>query len=118
MKWSILVISFCGFFVPVFADKNSGQLQHNPFRQPKVIIEPRNTKTPANTRSEAPLELDLRAIIVSKSMPMVNLGGKIITVGEEIDGLLLVSVSPGEAVFLLNGVKHTLVIGSNKLEKR
>ncbi len=118
LKCYILVITFCGFSVSALASQNAGQLQHNPFSQPKLMVESPSTNKSHITKNEMPITLDLRAIIVSKSMPMVNLGGEIMTVGEEVGGLRLLSVSEGEAVFLWNGTRHTLIIGSNKLEER
>lgn len=80
----------------------AGQLQRNPFRVPIELDAP--VAAAGGPQMELrPDTLDLRATLVAGERSVVNLGGSILSLGEEIEGYRLVSVSEGEALFIKDG---------------
>jgi len=90
----------------------SSSLQHNPFRKPQTVTHQRPPlAAPKPAEQEQPPQLELRATLVSRMRPLVNVGGTIVIVGEEIEGFRLLEVGEGEAVFGKGKKKYTLSIG-------
>lgn len=78
-------------------------LHRNPFRVPIELV-----GGPIAERTTSRVEagrgtLDLRATLVAGRRSSVNLGGSILSLGDEVAGYRLVSVREGEAVFYKDG---------------
>lgn len=73
-------------------------LAHDPFMRPALVEHP---PAPAQPESAPPLEL--RAILAAGSASSVDVGGRIVHVGEEIEGFRLTAVSEDGAVFERGG---------------
>ena len=80
----------------------AGPLQRNPFRVPIELGGPTAQRAVSQSGS-TPESFDLRATLVAGGRSFVNLGGSILSLGEEIAGYRLVSVREGEAVFWKDG---------------
>ncbi len=90
-------------------------LQHNPFLRPNLealgaqSVQPagaasgrndgQREKTIAKNRAAFEEPLELRAILHAGRESLVNVGGVILGIGEEVDGYRLVKVEEREAVF-------------------
>lgn len=96
-----------------YADEHLIKLQNNPFRLPEIVTrkpEPVVVQVvPVVVEPEA-VELDLIATLVSENNPMVIVNGELLAIGEEIDGLRLLLVREGEAVFSAKGKRYTFSI--------
>ena len=83
----------------------------NPFGQPDILkYKPQVTTPRSNTVSvdenNVP-ELKLTATLISVSEPMVIVNERLLQVGEEIEGMQLMLVDEGRAVFKFRGKLHT-----------
>ena len=103
----------------LMADSSAMTLRNNPFSQPekKEVVAIQESHEHEHEEQATPATKELRAVVVSNTVPMVNLDGEIIKVGEDIDGFKLLSVKEGEAVFEWQGKPYTLTLGSNDLEE-
>lgn len=94
-----LIISI-GFVTapPAASDEQPGELSTNPFARPawvsEALVESANQQSNI-TRGR----IDLRAILIAGEQSLVNVGGKIIAIGEEADGHVLLSITDDHAVF-------------------
>jgi len=73
-------------------------LANDPFLRPQLIEPPE----PAPAEAASP-PLELRAILSAGDASRVDIGGRIVRVGEEIDGFTLISVSEDDALFERGG---------------
>ena len=97
---------------PAFgADSEILGLNNNPFSRPEIFNAP--PPPPPTTdplgRGEQ-VELNLTATMVSDVNPMVMVDGELLRIGERIQGLKLISVMEGKAVFSGKGRKFTFEI--------
>jgi len=88
-------------------------LLNNPFTRPEVLkLKP----PPPAPRPEVVIlppeevELELTATMVSKVAPMVVVDGKLLALGEEVEGMKLIAVLEGKAVFARDGKKYSFEI--------
>jgi hypothetical protein len=86
------------------AGDGSGDLKSNPFDQPAPV-----EKVPVETPAAVNV-LELRGIMIAGSRSQANIGGVIISIGEEIDGYKLLSVKPQHVVLVKNGVQKILAV--------
>lgn len=105
----ILALLGCMLTTPAFGDNY--QLVHNPFVHPPLSA---GAPTSTVTDSAGRLRPELRATLVSATDSMVNVGGKLLSIGEEVDGYRLISVSEGQAIFEKNGVQVTVLVSGNQ----
>ena len=73
-------------------------LANDPFVRPQLVEHP--AQEPAQSTSPS---LELRAILSAGDASRVDIGGRIVRVGEEVDGFTLVSVSEDGALFEQGG---------------
>ena len=94
-------------------DVSHARLENNPFNRPEVL-KPKPPPPPAPVVQPLPspeeVELDLTATMVSKTSPMVVVDGELLGIGERIQGLKLIAVMEGKAVFSRGGRKFTFEI--------
>jgi hypothetical protein len=92
-------------------------LHNNPFSQPKKQEVAAIQESELYRQDDVlPPSMILRAVIVSDTMPMANLDGKIMMIGEEVDGIKLLSVKEGGAIFEWQGRTYPLNLGNNDLD--
>jgi hypothetical protein len=88
-------------------------LLNNPFTRPEVL---KPKPPPPAPRPEVVIlppeevELELTATMVSKVAPMVVVDGKLLALGEEVEGMKLIAVLEGKAVFARDGKKYSFEI--------
>jgi len=91
-------------------------LRKNPFSQPEVVKAP-PPPPPVAVEIAVPAEevrLDLTATMVSLTNPMVIVDGELLTIGERIEGLKLIAVMEGSAIFSRDGKKYTFAIDDRR----
>ena len=100
------------------ADVELLTLHKNPFSQPEIINKP-PPPPPVAAAIVLPAEevkLDLSATMVSASNPMVVVDGELLAIGDKIEGLKLIAVMEGSAVFTRGGKKYSFAV--DDLRKR
>ena len=97
------------FTVDVVADETAYVLQTNPFARP-FVEKPEQRDSVQEPEPSALQGLQLRAIMTAGPESLVNVGGKIVGIGEEIEGYRLVTVDHEQAVFSKHGKLITLTL--------
>ncbi len=94
----LLVLAACA--LPAFA---ADGLSHDPFVRPPLTAPGAPLQNQAGGKRlagpEAPWNPKLTAVMVAGKDSLVDIDGRIINIGEEIDGYYLIKVMEGEAVF-------------------
>lgn len=104
--------TFVGLLCPAlacFAATPDPQLHIDPFERPAlagVSLKPANNTDP---RRES-WQPKLRATMRWPDGSMVNLEGRLVTLGEDIDGFRLIEVRERSAVFVKNGLTYPLTM--------
>lgn len=95
-------------------------LNHNPFKRPDILRAKPQARQPAPRPAAAPQKIDfeLTATLVSESTPMVVVDGKLLGIGETINGFELIAVTEGSAVFTRQGKKYSLTVAEDNDEPR
>ena len=92
-------------------------LRNNPFSRPEVL-KPKPPPPPAPVVKQVlpPEEvvLDLTATMVSETAPMVVVDGELLGIGDRIEGMKLIAVMEGKAVFARNGKKYAFEISPDR----
>lgn len=95
----------------VVAEETVYMLQSNPFARP-FVEKPTEAKPMPAPKLPSLQDLELRATMVAKGNSFANVGGKILGIGEEIEGYRLVSVESEKAVFSKGDKFITLTLNS------
>ncbi|MDX1698100.1 MAG: hypothetical protein R3308_07415 [Thiohalobacterales bacterium] len=87
-------------------------LQTNPFLRPALAA----PAQPGIVQAETPdtVTLDLRATMVAGSMSQANIGGKIVGLGEEVNGYRLLEVHVRRVVLEREGTRREIAIAELK----
>ena len=91
-------------------------LRNNPFSQPEVVNKP-PPPPPVVAEIVLPAEevkLDLSATMVSATNPMVVVDGELLAIGDKIEGLKLIAVMEGSAVFARGGKKYSFAVDDQR----
>lgn len=91
-------------------------LRKNPFSQPEVVKKP-PPPPPVAVEIVLPVEeveLNLSATMVSATNPMVIVDGELLTIGDRIEGLQLIAVMEGSAIFSRGGKKYSFAIDDRR----
>jgi len=91
-------------------------LSKNPFSQPEVVKAP-PPPPPVAVEIVLPVEeveLNLSATMVSATNPMVIVDGELLTIGDRIEGLQLIAVMEGSAIFSRGGKKYSFAIDDRR----
>ena len=100
------------------ADVELRTLRKNPFSQPEVVNKPPPPPPPpVVARVVLPAEevkLDLSATMVSATNPMVVVDGELLAIGDRIEGLKLIAVMEGSAVFTRGGKKYSFAVDDQR----
>jgi len=102
MHTHAIVSVYAVAFLFVWSDPGSAAapvLKLDPFEEPAEIKEQRSVLTGQQISEYGVWNPELRATMRSSSGAMANINGKIIKVGEEVAGFLLVDVSERSAIF-------------------
>lgn len=117
-KITCIVFAFCSYFtLPSLAQESAGfsvapELHRDPFEKPGDAIaitpETADEAVVSTTQETAPREHflwrpELRGIIRSEDVAIVNIGGKMLGLGEEIEGFTLINVKERTVVFEKDG---------------
>lgn len=89
---------------PVTKDAAPDPFDRRPLQ--KLVARAAQGASPESARAA-----DLRAIIVTRTRSLVNLGGTVIEVGESHEGYRLVSVQETQATFVKDGTQFVLALG-------
>ena len=100
--------------VPLLAQTDLIELRKDPFRQPDILkYQPPNPvarqSQEQNDNSEAP-QLKLTATLISVSEPMVIVNNQLLHIGDEIEGMRLILIDEGRAIFRHRGKNHELTL--------
>ncbi|MGI9295617.1 MAG: hypothetical protein ACR2PS_16680 [Pseudomonadales bacterium] len=93
--------------LPTAAATQQRTIKHNPFERPDFTTA-RNQTAIEEQQPEPQKLLQLRAVLYSSTTPLVNINGRILAVGEEIDGFLLQEVSEDGAILVKDEVQIML----------
>jgi hypothetical protein len=91
-------------------------LQKNPFSRPEAV-KPPPPPPPVVVETVVPpeeVELDLTATMVSATNPMVIVDGELLAIGDRIEGLKLIAVMEGSAIFARDGKKYSFAIDDSR----
>ena len=104
----IICVSWIGVSI---AETEMLTLRNNPFSRPEIVRAPPPPPPVVDplARGEQ-IELKLTATMVSDSTPMAVVEGELIGIGDRIQGLKLIAVMEGKAVFRGKGRKFTFEI--------
>ena len=99
------------------AERDMLTLHNNPFSRPQVL-KPKPPPPPAPVVQPVlppeEIELEVTATMVSKSMPMAVVDGELLGIGDRIEGMKLIAVMEGKAVFMRNGRKYSFEINGGR----
>ena len=99
------------------AERDMLVLQKNPFSRPEVL-KPKPPPPPAPVVKPVlppeEVELNLTATMVSKNAPMAVVDGELLGIGDRIEGMKLIAVMEGRAVFTRNGKKYSFEINDGR----
>jgi hypothetical protein len=112
----LLAISCACFASNLVAAPDLLSLRNNPFSRPEIVNAPPPPPPVAPIVVLPPEEvvLDLTATMVSKTVPMVIVDGELLAIGDEIEGLKLIEVMEGRAVFARAGKKYSFMIADDR----
>lgn len=116
-RYLLFVLLATWFVVCAMAANADPGLRHDPFARP--IIEPTPTAAAApGATGASEWKPQLRAVMLARSVSMVNVGGTIVRVGGQIDGFRLIRVAERKAVFMKDGVRVELTMdGESAVEE-
>ncbi|MCP4407752.1 MAG: hypothetical protein GY807_08325 [Gammaproteobacteria bacterium] len=107
----IVLVATAGFSFVSLAEDDAPQLKHNPFKQPDLRAVADNSRDDDSLSDQVGSQLELRATLTLGNKSLANVGGKIIGIGEQVDGYRLLAVDEGVAVFAKNGTHIDLIVG-------
>jgi hypothetical protein len=93
-----------------------GDLNRDPFRPPAEFATADNGRARPDALAIS-ANPEIRGILYAGNNSLVNLSGKIIALGEEVDGYELLEVSENQAVFLRNGETLTLSLYADETDE-
>ncbi len=109
----LVVLSSLPWLSLAAAETSMLTLQNNPFTRPEVLKpKPAPPAAPAPVVVVPPeeIELDLSATMVSDTAPMAVVDGELLAIGDKIEGMQLIAVMEGKAVFARGGKKYSFEI--------
>ncbi len=116
----IVLIALIGAasFATVGAESSLLTLQANPFSRPEALrAKPPPPPAPVVVPPEE-VELELTATMVSETAPMVIVNGELLAPGDRIEGMRLIAVFEGRAIFTRDGKRFEFEIERQELNKR
>jgi hypothetical protein len=92
----------------VLAQSNAASLRANPFDRPDFVMNLGRVTSPEITAFEPPVELALRATMVSGDGALANINGELLSVGQRIEGYRVARITEGR-VLLRNGSEELVL---------
>ena len=122
MRASLRALLVFGLFfwllTPASAQDSLLRLSNNPFNRPAVLNQPPPPPPAPVVRPVVvppeEVELELTATLVSKTAPMVVVDGELLGIGEKIEGLKLIAVMEGKAIFARGRKKFSFSIADEQ----
>lgn len=111
----LILLGCLPWFAADAAETSLQRLQNNPFTRPEALKPkppPAQAPRPVVVVPPEEIELNLSATMVSDNAPMVVVDGELLALGEKIQGLKLIAVTEGRAVFARGGKKYAFEINS------
>lgn len=103
---------------PACVGSHAAGLQHDLFARPALQAlkpeQPQSVKTVAPAPPPPEWKPELKAIITGGGTAMVNVEGRIVQMGQEMDGYRLVGVEERRAIFVRDKVRYTLLLNAVK----
>lgn len=101
---------------PAASADDPPSLRFDPFRErPEVVA---RVRAPGRRASERSFEPVLLSTVTGGKRAVANLGGEIITIGEETHGYRLIAVGTFEAIFVKDGQRIRLdVVGRQEADR-
>jgi len=113
----LLVLAALSWSAAAAVESDVLTLRNNPFSRPNVL-KPKPPPPPAPVvepvRAPEQVELKLTATMVSETAPMVVVDGELLGIGDRIEGLKLIAVMEGKAVFAGGGRKFSFEINDGR----
>ncbi len=115
----IILLAMCwvALAVPGYsAEAELLTLRNNPFDRPEIVNAP---PPPVASRVVLPpeeVELNLTATMVSETTPMVVVDGELLAIGDKIEGMKLIAVMEGKAIFTRAGKKFSFTVADEQVE--
>lgn len=120
MKGAVLSLSLAVTLAAV-PQLHAATLQHDLFSRPSLdTLKPAQQETVKAVTPPAPppeppeWKPELKAIISGGGSALVNVGGRIFRIGQDVDGYRLVEVQERQATFVKDKVRYTLVLNATK----
>lgn len=110
---AILYLALLAVLSKAVADSALIGLKNNPFSRPQLKVEdlPAKQKVVRQQAPRNPVSIFIEATLVSKNGSMVIVNGKLIAIGGSIEGMKLVKVGEGMAVFRHGSKLRTFKVG-------
>ena len=86
-------------------------LKHNPFSKPDKV---KRQAAGSASGKPAPIQLELRATLVSKQSSSADINGHVVGIGEFVNGYQLIRVSERRVVLTKNGALLTLKVKNDE----
>ena len=106
---ALLLLGCVLLALPGWAQDSKAELEKDPFSQPDLLKYkppvPQRQVDPQTTEQEIP-DLRLEATLLAGKRPSVIVNGTLLRRGEKIEGMRLIWVGPGQAVFRFGGKNH------------
>ncbi len=115
----IILLASMPWATTIAAETSLLTLLNNPFTRPQVLKpKPPPPPAPAPVVVIPPeeVELALTATMVSDTAPMVVVDGELLAIGEKIQGLKLIAVTEGRAIFARGGKKYSFEIKKTSVD--
>ena len=112
------VFCVCAAIAASAAPVHAAGLQHDLFARPPLEAlkpeQPQSVKTVTPAIPPPEWKPELRAIIAGAGTAIVNVEGRIVQMGQEMDGYRLVEVQERRATFVRDKVRYTLLLNAVK----
>jgi hypothetical protein len=113
---SQLLLAATLFCAEVLASAYAASLQHDIFERPPLeTLKPSKSELVKPVKPPLPeWKPELRATITGGGAAMVNVDGRIVQIGQDIEGYRLIEVGDRTATFVRDNVRHTLHLNEIK----
>lgn len=116
-EWrKVMLLAGLGLTLNVVAAEADSGLQVNPFLKPAFLVAAEPVNAPAEKQDTVSLEL--RATMVAGRMSQANIGGKIIGLGEDVNGYRLLEVHVRHVVLERDGTHKEIIIADGNTAGR
>lgn len=104
MNWKMMFFSFLISSFPLSVTGDTLVPQRDPFAKPAPAVK----QVRSEEIQDSPDTLELRAILIAEPASIANIGGTMVTVGNEINGYRLISLTEEGALFQKGAKKYPI----------